>query len=224
MTKLPSGVRRVYNALYKLKAAGRTAYTPTPSEIKDYFDTNNLNHASITNEQFHQAINHFCKGELATDTQNNIDTTSNNQLEIVSPNNEPLPITPAHQNQIVISSVDKQALVSSQSSALGFTLTEEETMAVADSIDDVFNDYSLFISSVTNAIKGYIAHKFDTIESDLENSTTEVKEYLAERTNQLNEKVSGFADNVKSIQTDTTGIRNNLKTSQAAVLARFRCT
>lgn len=224
MAKLPSGVRRVYNALYKLKASGRTAYTPTPSEIKDYFDTNNLNHDSITDDEFHQAVNHFCKGELSTDTQNKIDTTSNNELEIVSPNNKPEPITSAKHNQIVISNSDKQALVSSQSSALGFTLTEEETIAVADSIDDVFNDYSSFISSVTNAIKGYIAHKFDTIEHDLESSTTEVREYLAARTNQLNEKVSGFADNVKSIQTDTTEIRNSLKTSQAAVLTRFRCT
>lgn len=214
MASLPSGVRRVYNSLYKRRVTGGNSYTPTPTQIKEYFDSQGFNVENITDEEFSQVINHFSKGELSTFSQDYEDM----------PSGEAEANAPLINNQIVVSDADKQALVSSQSSALGFTLTEEEAIAVADSIDDVFTDYSSFISSVTNAIKGYIAHKFDTIENDLENSTTEVREYLTARTNRLNQKVSNFADNVKAIQTDTEAIRKNLKSSEIAVLARFRFT
>ena len=212
MASLPSGVRRVYNSLYKRRVTGGNSYTPTPTQIKEYFDSQGFNVENITDEQFNQAVNYFSKGELSTFSQDYEDM----------PSGKAEANAPSETNQIVVSDADKQALVSSQSSALGFTLSEDETTAIADSIDDVFTDYSSFISSVTNAIKGYIAHKFDTIEDDLENSTTEVREYLTVRTNQLNQKVSNFADNVKAIQTDTEVIRKNLKNSEIAVLARFR--
>ncbi|MBN3871651.1 hypothetical protein [Nostoc sp. JL33] len=208
---LAAGTRKVYNHFYKGKAT-RGSYTPTPSEIKNYFESQGFDADNLTDEQFNQTVNYFSKGELSTVSQDSEEM----------PSGEAEANAPIVNNQIVVSGADKQALVSSQSSALGFTLTEEETIAIADSIDDVFTDYSSFISSVTNAIKGYISHKFDTIENDLENSTTEVREYLTARTNQLNQKVSNFADNVKAIQTDTEAIRNNLKNSEIAVLARFR--
>ncbi|MEA5622786.1 hypothetical protein [Nostoc sp. UHCC 0251] len=215
---LAAGTRKVYNRFYRNKATGGS-YAPTPSQIEEYFVSQGFDANSLTDEQFNQTINHFSKGELSTVGQDS--------EEIPSGKSEAMPTAgyayaPPESNQIVVSNADKQALVSSQSLALGFTLTEEETIAVADSIDNVFGDYSSFISSVTNAIKGYIAHKFDSIENDLENSTTEVREYLTKRTNQLNQKVSNFADNVKAIQTDTEVIRKNLKNSEIAVLARFR--
>jgi hypothetical protein len=210
---LAAGTRKVYNRFYRNKATGGS-YAPTPSQIEEYFASQGFDANSLTDEQFNQAINYFSKGELSTFGQDSEDM----------PSGEAEANAPLVNNQIVVSDADKQALVSSQSSALGFTLTEEEAIAVADSIDDVFTDYSSFISSVTNAIKGYIAHKFDTIENDLENSTTEVREYLTARTNRLNQKVSNFADNVKAIQTDTEAIRKNLKNSEIAVLARFRFT
>ncbi|MBH8565914.1 hypothetical protein I8748_27735 [Nostoc sp. CENA67] len=222
MSKLPSGLRRVYNTLYKRKATGLISYAPTPSEIKDYFESQEFDVNNITDEQFEQAISYFTKGELSTVNQEYFDAVSSDKAEV--PSSKPEAKASPESNQIIVSGADKQALVSSQSSALGFSLTEEETIAVADSIDNVFADYSAFISSVTNAIKGYIAHKFDTIENDLESSTTEVREYLNARTNQLNQKVSNFADNVKAIQTDTTAIRNNLKNSQTTIMARFRFT
>jgi hypothetical protein len=208
---IAAGTRRVYNRLYKNKAIGG-AYAPTPSQIEEYFASQDFDANNLTDEQFNQAVNYLSKGELSTVSQDSEGI----------PSREAEANAPSESNQIVMSDADKQALVSSQSSALGFTLSEDETIAIADSIDDVFTDYSSFISSVTNAIKGYIAHKFDTIENDLENSTTEVREYLTVRTNQLNQKVSNFADNVKAIQTDTEVIRKNLKNSEVAVLARFR--
>jgi hypothetical protein len=153
-----------------------------------------------------------------------LETVQNHNVINTSSEVQQQAITPPEDNQIVVSDAEKQSLIATQSIALGFNLTEEETIAVADSIDDVFTDYSSFISSVTNTIKGYIAHKFNTIENDLQNSTTEVREYLTIRTNQLNQKVSNFTNNIRAIQTDTEAIRKNLKTSENAVLSRFRLT
>lgn len=150
-------------------------------------------------------------------------------LEIVSDDNvseeiEQQAFALSEDNQLVVSDADKQALVSAQSSVLGFNLTEEETTTIADSIDDVFADYSSFVVDVTAAIKGYIANKFDEIESELDSSGNDLREYLASRNSRLNQKLSNYADNVRSIKTDAQSARENLKTSKETVLSRFRRT
>lgn len=129
---------------------------------------------------------------------------------------------PSGEGQLTISNADKQSLVASQSSALGFELSEQETVATADSIDDVFSDYSSFIASVTTAIKGYIAHRFDEIEDSLDNSSNDVRDYLSDRNLRVKEKLSNYAASVKSIQSDTKLIREGLKASQQSILSRFR--
>lgn len=65
MANLPSGVRRVYNHFYKRKATGGNSYTPTPSEIKDYLESQGFGSDNITEEQFNQTINHFSSCELS---------------------------------------------------------------------------------------------------------------------------------------------------------------
>jgi hypothetical protein len=132
------------------------------------------------------------------------------------------PVHPSDEGQLTISNADKQSLVATQSSALGFELSEQETVAIADSIDDVFSDYSSFISSVTIALKGYITHKFDEIENDLDNSSNDVRDYLADRNLRVKEKLSNYAASVKSIQSDSRLIREGLKASQQSILSRFR--
>jgi hypothetical protein len=131
-------------------------------------------------------------------------------------------IAPAEDNQLVVSDSDKQALVSTQSCVLGLQLSEEETAGIADSIDDVFSDYSSFVGSVTTAIKRYIAHKFDAIEDELDNSSNDVRGYLADRNLRVKEKLKNYATNVRSIQEDTQLIRQDLNTSKELILSRFR--
>jgi len=131
-------------------------------------------------------------------------------------------IAPTDNQALVISDTDKQALVTTQSQALGFNLSEEETTAIADTIDDVFTDYSSFISSVTTAIKGYIANKFDALEDEIEADSNDVRNYLSNRTKRLNEKVADYAHSVRDIKTDTEVIRQQLKTSHGSILSRFR--
>ncbi|WP_414756347.1 hypothetical protein [Anabaena sp. CCY 9910] len=168
--------------------------------------------APLTPQESPHQIQHYQEAE----------TIAQQELELL----EIEPIAPLEEltkeNQIVLSNADKQALVTSQSLALGFELSEDETTEIADSIDDVFADYSSFVNGVTTAIRQYIAHKFDTIESDLSDNTNDIREYLNNRTNRLNQKVLDYAEAVKAIQKDTQVIRDNLKTSKEVILSRFR--
>lgn len=119
---------------------------------------------------------------------------------------------------LTVSSADKQALVSTQSMALGFELSEQECLVVADSVDDVFSDYSSFLNSVTSAIRGYIDHRFDEVETALDTNSLQVREHIADRATRLNQKVHNFSGNLKA---DLGGIRQQIKSSKANIINRF---
>lgn len=125
----------------------------------------------------------------------------------------------AGRSHLTVSSADKQSLVATQSSVLGVELSEQETTAIADTVDDVFSDYSSFLKGVTSAIKQYVDHRFDGIESTLDNNTEELRSHIADRATKLNQKVANYAGVIKQ---DTEVIRNNLKTSKEVILSRFR--
>ncbi len=119
---------------------------------------------------------------------------------------------------LAVTNADKQALVSTQSLALGFELSEQECLVVADSVDDVFSDYASFLTSVTSAIRGYVDHRFDEVESALDTNADAVRSHIADRATRLNQKVEDFSTNVKA---DIGGIRQNIKSSKANILSRF---
>ncbi|MHC5731019.1 MAG: hypothetical protein ACYTXY_44375, partial [Nostoc sp.] len=102
-------------------------------------------------------------------------------------------IAPLEVNEIThslaVTNADKQALVSTHSMALGFELSEQECLVVADNIDDVFSDYSSFLTSVTSAIRGYVDHRFDEVESALDTNAHVVRSHIADRATKLNQKV-----------------------------------
>jgi hypothetical protein len=121
-------------------------------------------------------------------------------------------------HSLAVTNADKQALVSTQSMALGFELSEQECLVVADNLDDVFNDYSSFLTSVTSAIRGYVDHRFNEVESALDTNADAVRSHIADRATKLNQKVENFSTNVKA---DIGGIRQHIKSSQANILSRF---
>lgn len=197
----------------------------TLGEIKDVLSQTAIDADNPTDSEIDAIVEHFVNQFSKPVTQEQetelLETVSDDNV-IISEEVEEQAIVSPEDNQIVVSSADKQALVSTQSVALGFELSEQETIAIADKIDNVFADYSAFVTSVTSAIKGYIAHKFDEIEEKLDSSGDEVRNYLADRNLRLNQKLVDYADNVKSIKSDTDEIRENLKTTKNVVLSRFR--
>jgi len=132
-------------------------------------------------------------------------------------NYAPLEVTQVS-HSLAVTNADKQALVSTQSMALGFELSEQECLVVADNVDDVFRDYSSFLTSVTSAIRGYVDHRFDEVESALDTNADAVRSHIANRATKLNQKVENFSTNVKA---DIGGIRQHIKSSQSNILSRF---
>ncbi|OYE03072.1 hypothetical protein [Nostoc sp. 'Peltigera membranacea cyanobiont' 232] len=121
-------------------------------------------------------------------------------------------------NSITVTSSDKHQIVTAQSSALGFELTEQETLSIASEVDDTFTDYSQFISTVTAAIKNYVDQKFDVIEQSFETNAQDLREHVSNRASRLNEKVNNFSGDMKA---DMGVIRQNIKSTQFSILARL---
>lgn len=121
-------------------------------------------------------------------------------------------------HSLAVTNADKQALISTQSLALGFELSEQECLVVADNVDDVFSDYSSFLTSVTTAIRGYVDHRFNEAESALDTNADAVRSHIADRAARLNQKLENFSTNVKA---DIGGIRQHIKSSKANILSRF---
>ena len=122
-------------------------------------------------------------------------------------------------NSITVTSDDKRQIVTAQSSALGFELTEQETLSIADEVDDTFTDYSQFISTVTAALQSYVDHKFDVIEQSFETNAQDLREHVNSRASRLNQKVNNFSGDIKA---DMGGIRQNIKSTQFSILTRLK--
>lgn len=210
--------------------------------IKKVYSENVVNTEKPTDEEIDIITNHFVN-ELSKPTLSNDSGESDNKelgltddnisneisnvdltIEANSDNDGIVEISenPQETYQLAISNADKQSMITTQSAALGIELTEDEAASIANTIDDVFDDYASFLTQVTSAVKSYIAHKFDSIESELFKSSSDLKQYLADRNEQLNQKLVSYTNNVRSIQTDTQEIRDNLNKSKNAVLSRFR--
>ena len=134
--------------------------------------------------------------------------TDKSQLTVASP----------EINSITVTSSDKCQIVTAQSSALGFELTEQETLSIASEVDDTFTDYSQFISTVTAAIKNYVDQKFDVIEQSFETNAQDLREHVSNRASRLNQKVNNFSGDMKA---DMGVIRQNIKSTQFSILARL---
>ncbi|MHC5861249.1 hypothetical protein [Nostoc sp.] len=132
--------------------------------------------------------------------------------------NSQLTIASREINSITVTSSDKRQIVTAQSSALGFELTEQETLSIASEVDDTFTDYSQFISTVTAAIKNYVDHKFDVIEQSFETNAQDLREHVSNRASKLNQKVNNFSGDIKA---DMGVIRQNIKSTQFSILARL---
>ncbi|MFW9263505.1 hypothetical protein [Nostoc sp. CALU 546] len=132
--------------------------------------------------------------------------------------NSQLTVASQEINSITVTSSDKRQIVTAQSSALGFELTEQETLSIASEVDDTFTDYSQFISTVTAAIKNYVDQKFDFIEQSFETNAQDLREHVSNRASRLNQKVNNFSGDMKA---DMGVIRQNIKSTQFSILARL---
>ncbi|MEA5507480.1 hypothetical protein VB735_31185 [Halotia wernerae UHCC 0503] len=175
-----------------------------------------------TKEQLSQAVDYLkakATNQLSV-TNKPVEETFLSQVESEQPetDNSQLAVVPSGINGITVTSDDKRSFVTAQSSALGFELTEQETLSIALNVDDTFTDYSQFISTVTAAIKNYVDQKFDVIEQSFETNAQDLREHVSNRASKLNQKVNNFSGDMKA---DMGVIRQNIKSTQFSILARL---
>jgi hypothetical protein len=178
-----------------------------------------------TKEQLSQAVDYL--KVKSTSQLSFVDELVEETFLVGSENAQPDPeldnsqLTVASQeiNSITVTSEDKRQIVTAQSSALGFELTEQETLSIALNVDDTFTDYSQFISTVTAAIKNYVDQKFDVIEQSFETNAQDLREHVSNRASRLNQKVNNFSGDMKA---DMGVIRQNIKSTQFSILARLK--
>ena len=172
------------------------------SQAVDYLKVKSTSQLSVTDEPVEET---FLVGSEDAQPDPELD---NSQLTIAS----------QEINSITVTSSDKRQIVTAQSSALGFELTEQETLSIASEVDDTFTDYSQFISTVTAAIKNYVDQKFDVIEQSFETNAQDLREHVSNRASRLNQKVNNFSGDIKA---DMGVIRQNIKSTQFSILARL---
>ncbi|RCJ30518.1 hypothetical protein A6769_33200 [Nostoc punctiforme NIES-2108] len=175
-----------------------------------------------TKEQLSQAVDYLkvkSTSQLSV-VDELVEETFLSQVEEEQPETDNSQLTVASQeiNSITVTSSDKRQIVTAQSSALGFELTEQETLSIAENVDDTFTDYSQFISTVTAAIKNYVDQKFDVIEKSFETNAQDLREHVSNRASRLNQKVNNFSGDMKA---DMGVIRQNIKSTQFSILARL---
>ncbi|BAZ18786.1 hypothetical protein NIES4071_106710 (plasmid) [Calothrix sp. NIES-4071] len=202
----------IENIRIEIKKQG---YTPTSQQIRDAIST--------VCPQAKDILKH--KGAIVAEVIKVLTSSSIVPSEGVAPIEHPdsAPIETAHlevqaPSDITVSTEEKYNLVTAQAVALGFSLSEQEAVSIADSIDNVFKDYSSFIGTITTAIKSYFDYKFDSIEQLLDSSTKELQEHISDRTTRLNNK---FANVSGALKTDLGGVRQSIKSARSAILERF---
>jgi hypothetical protein len=195
------------------KEVKKQGYTPTSQQIRQAIDTICPKGKDILKYKdaiVAEVIRILTTGSIVTSSVAPSEPAHLEVQEVTAPTVEP--------SEIIISTEDKYNLVTTQAVALGFTLSEQEAVSIADSIDNVFKDYSSFLTTITTAIKSYFDHQFDTIEQSLDSSTKELQEHIADRSTRLNQK---FANVSGALKTDLGGVRQSIKSARSAILERF---
>ena len=122
-------------------------------------------------------------------------------------------------SSIVVSTPQKQDLITTQASVLGIELSDVEVADLASTVGDKFTDYAEFIREVTSAIKSYANHHYDSLEQSIEDTHKDLKNHFAYRERQLNQK---FADGLGEIKSALESSRKSLKITKTAILSHLK--
>jgi len=150
MSNLPAGVRRVYNYFYKRRATGDNFYTPTPTQIKEYFDSQGFNVDGITEEEFNQTISYFCKGELSLQQDS---ATLNLQNDVNGSDDIPA------ESSLVLTEQQLQGIVTTKAAEMSLQLSSSDIEYIASRIDSIDSTLEDVLTQTENLLCAYADHK-----------------------------------------------------------------
>jgi hypothetical protein len=205
MTALPAGIRKVYNYFYKKKSLGGSS-APTPTQIKEYFESRGFDLDNIDDEEFNQAIGYFSKGELSVIQQDD-DNDSEAVASLRVSNVEKSP------NKLAITPNSKSELVASAAESLGIVLNTQEVINIADNINYSSDNLHDSLDEIKSAIIKFIQHKAllnnqkinqvisdinQVASSEFSNNSQQLTEGLQSVNRQMQQQNTDFKSKVKS--------------------------
>ncbi|NEU77613.1 hypothetical protein [Nostoc sp. UIC 10630] len=217
MASLPSGVRRVYNSLYKRRVTSGNSYTPTPTQIKEYFDSQGFNVENITDEQFNQAVNHFSKGELSLTTQQESTLLESQSVAEVSPVVETGVLNQDDMNEsdnipefgLVLTEQQLKDIVTTKAVEMSLQLSTSDIEYVAGQIDSIDTTLDDVLTQTENLLCAYADHKkqegiqkidamFGRVYNHVQSNNEDTSQYISRGLQQFGRDVEQSQQDFKS--------------------------
>jgi hypothetical protein len=216
----------------------RRGVSVSQSEIVAVYQKLVVDLENPTDEELTAVVDSFLSS-LATANQENEMTTFQTKEEEIKPVQSPIQPVSATQaeldgvdeilsqesgevveaSSIVVSTPQKQDLITTQASVLGIELSDVEVDDLASTVGDKFTDYAEFIREVTSAIKTYADHHYDSLEQSIEDTHKDLKNHFAYRERQLNQK---FVEGLGNVKTALSVSQSNLKRTKATILSHLK--
>lgn len=196
MTTLPTGIRRVYNALYKRKSSG--FIVPTPSEIKQYFEVQGFDSESINDEQFHQVIHHFSGSGLSVIEHDDSETNSE---AIATTTND----------------TDNTELVRTTAQNLGIVLDTQEISDIAANVNNSSNDLHDSLDDIKSAIIAFVKYKSSLNSQRINQVVEEINDvFTDEFTNNSRQLTQGLQAINRNMQQQNTDFKRKVNAAISA--------
>jgi uncharacterized protein YukE len=188
MNNLPSGIRKVYNYFYKKKSL-EGSFVPTPSQIREYFESQAFDIDNIVDEQFNQAVDYFSKGELAT----------------------------VNQDSDAITLKEKSEVVASTAENLGIVLNTQEISEIAANISYSSDDLHDSLDEIKSAIVAFIKYKAALNNQRISQVINDINQVASsEFSNNSQQLASGLQSINQQLQQQNTDFKSQVKSAIAA--------
>lgn len=208
MANLPSGVKKVYNHFYKRKSDG--GYTPTPTQIKEYFESKDFDVENINDDQFNEVVNYFSPKQITKPEPQSVLSP-----ELAQPQERSQSVPVAQPAPLTIS--QKQELVSLKAQQMNIVLSGDDVQYVANQINQQTNStLDEVINQVESALVKFADYKKRESEIKINEMFGRVYSHVEqnnyETSQQISQGLRHFGQSIEEAQQDfKSSVLNALK-------------
>ncbi|MFK0730160.1 MAG: hypothetical protein ACIWVG_03130 [Gloeotrichia echinulata HAB0833] len=228
---LPAGIRKVYNYFYKKKSLGGSS-VPTPTQIKEYFESRGFDLDSITDEQFNQAINHFSSCELSIIQQDDdndgvgvsVSEKEASRREAVAtllPNGDAKSEQACDvekPNKLAITPTSKSELVSSAAQSLGIVLNTQEISEIANNVKSSSEELDDSLDEIKSAIVAFIKYKASLNSQKISQIVKDINQIAASEFHHNSQELTDGLQGInQQLQQQSSDFKSQVKSALAAL-------
>ena len=155
-----------------------------------------------------------------TITQMLLDKHQNTELMVSEP--EEITVVPSDEhhsstpNSTAITNQQKEQLITVQAQSLGVELSDKEITDISQTVSDSFTDFVSAVETINSLIKEYAQSKFDEVEQKIDASNNNLRDYINNRTTNLQRKTVDSAVTTKEVLERKSSSLKSFSTSLAA--------